>query len=103
MERITLVSPHEINCRISTGDAILVCAYPNDRDFKNNRLKKALSFSDFASQMHSLPKKKEIVFYCNSENQSVSLDMAEKTEDFGFQNVKVLKGGVSGWKEAGLE
>lgn len=103
MGKITLVNPREINCRVSMGDAILVCAYPDDRDFKNNRLKKALSFQDFASRMHSLSKKKEIVFYCDSENESVSTDMALKTEDFGFENVKVLKGGVTGWKEAGLE
>lgn len=103
MNRIPLVDPHEINCRISTGDALLVCAYTDDMDFRDKKLKKAVSFNDFASRMHGLSRKKEIVFYCDSDEEKISMDMALKTEDFGFENVKVLKGGVTGWKKAGLE
>ncbi len=57
------ISPKEAYDRSKSG-SLLVCAYEDDEKCRNLHLESAISFSDFKSRSSSLPKDKEIIFYC---------------------------------------
>jgi hypothetical protein len=44
--------------------ALLVCAYDSDEKFQQNRLDGAISLADFQARESSIPKSREIIFYC---------------------------------------
>jgi hypothetical protein len=44
--------------------ALLVCAYDDDEKFRKNRLEGAMSLADFQARETSIPKSREIIFYC---------------------------------------
>ena len=58
------ISPNETREKVTSGRALLVCAYDDERKFKANHLEGAISLSDFKSRLASLPKDQEIIFYC---------------------------------------
>ena len=64
MEVTPRVRPEEIRDRVQSGQALLVCAYDDDEKFKALHLEKALSLRQFKEVQPSLPKDKEIIFYC---------------------------------------
>ena len=64
MTEPTRLSPQQTREKVGAGSALLVCAYEDDDKFKNNHLDGAISFSEFQSQLPSLPKEQELVFYC---------------------------------------
>ena len=47
-----------------TAGALLVCAYDDDKRFQQNYLAGAISLEDLQAQEQSLPKDKEVIFYC---------------------------------------
>ena len=49
---------------VTVSDALLVCAYDDDKKFQSNRLEHAISLSEFQSREESLSKDREIIFYC---------------------------------------
>lgn len=58
------ISVNEARQKITSGQALLVCAYDDVDKFKKNHLKGALPFSEFLSKLPSLDKRQEIIFYC---------------------------------------
>ena len=54
------------NARTETvrGSAVLVCGYEDDVKCRKSRLEGSISFGRFASMAQTLPKNKEIIFYC---------------------------------------
>jgi len=46
------------------GRALLVCGYEDEEKFGALRLEGAVSFAEFQKMLPTLPKDKEIVFYC---------------------------------------
>ena len=64
MTEPTRLSPQQTREKVFAGSALLVCAYEDNDKFKNNHLDGAISFSEFQSQLPSLSKEQEIVFYC---------------------------------------
>jgi len=58
------VSPEEVRQKVSAGSALLVCAYGDDEKFKMVHLQGAISLAEFKSQLPSLAKNQEIIFYC---------------------------------------
>lgn len=51
--------------------------------------------------MHILPKDRQIVVYCTSEDCELSEVAAERLELHDFENVTQFKGGLIAWSEAG--
>ena len=43
---------------------LLVCAYDDEEKFRQNRLQGAVSLADFRARQDSIPKDREIIFYC---------------------------------------
>lgn len=49
----------------------------------------------------TLPRNKTLVIYCACNGEEESIDTAKKLSEFGYQNLKVLKGGWFGWLNLG--
>ena len=58
------VSPEEARRKNREDSALLVCAYEDEKRFSQMRLKGAISLKEFRSQLLSLAKDREIIFYC---------------------------------------
>ena len=58
------ISPKEAYEKLKAGAAILVCAYEDDRKFRALHLEGAVSLNELRSNLPSLSKDQEIVFYC---------------------------------------
>jgi rhodanese-related sulfurtransferase len=56
--------PEEVREKITSAEALLVCAYDDEDKFRDNHLEGALSLAEFKSELPALPKDKEIIFYC---------------------------------------
>ncbi len=50
----------------------------------------------------SVPDDVEIVLYCSSRSEIVSAQAALALKRIGVENVRVLEGGLHGWREKGL-
>ncbi len=58
------ISPEEARKKVMSREAILVCAYDDEEKFRKMHLEGALSFKEFAARAETLPKDREIIFYC---------------------------------------
>jgi hypothetical protein len=58
------VSPEEAKAKVTSGRALLVCAYDDDQKFKLLHLDGAISLNEFNSQLKNLHKDHEVIFYC---------------------------------------
>ncbi|HLW65672.1 MAG TPA: rhodanese-like domain-containing protein [Gemmataceae bacterium] len=58
------ISPAEARRHMSKNGALLVCAYDSDEKFHQMHLEGAISLEQFKSRVNSLPKEREIIFYC---------------------------------------
>ena len=59
------ISAERAHADLTSGKALLVCAYDSDDRFRECHLHEALSFADFRACAERLPKNQEIVFYCS--------------------------------------
>jgi hypothetical protein len=64
MEEPIRVSPEEARHRTTSGSAKLVCAYEDELKCKKVNLEDSISLKDLKSQLASLTKDQEIIFYC---------------------------------------
>jgi rhodanese-related sulfurtransferase len=60
------------------------------------------AFSDLEAWAKDVPKDTFIVTYCACGSEGSSKAAASKLQALGFTNVHALKGGIQGWKAAGL-
>ncbi len=58
------ISPEEAYQKVKTGQAILVCAYPEEEKFLKMRLEMAISLGEFQKRLPTISKDQEIIFYC---------------------------------------
>ena len=64
MNEVLHINPQEVYPKLRSGEALLVCAYDSDARFRQVHLEGALSLEEFTSLRPSLPRDREIVFYC---------------------------------------
>lgn len=57
------VTPEEVRQKLESGTVLLVCAYDDENKFKQMRLQGAISLNEFKSELPSLAKDHEIIFY----------------------------------------
>jgi rhodanese-related sulfurtransferase len=62
-----------------------------------------LPYAPMLPQPLTLPRTKTLVIYCACNAEEESRDTAKKLTEFGYQNIKVLKGGWFGWLDLGYE
>jgi hypothetical protein len=58
------VSPEEVRGKVTSGSALLVCAYEDDEKCKRLHLEGAIWLTEFKSKLRSMPRDQEIIFYC---------------------------------------
>jgi class 3 adenylate cyclase len=51
---------------------------------------------------HELPRDRDVVVYCSCPGEATSARVARWLRDRGFPRVMVLRGGLDGWRRAGL-
>jgi hypothetical protein len=54
----------EARRKVTAGEALLVCAYEDESKCDRIKLEGSISFTDFRTLAESLPKDREIIFYC---------------------------------------
>ena len=101
MSRCERVSPESAQKKVRSRDALLVCAYQEDEQFRKMQLEGATSYSDFKKKVASIPKDQEIIFYCDSSQEEQAERLAEEYRDKGYEKVKVLGEGLKAWRKAG--
>ena len=62
-KRVYKVSPDVAYDRVSSGEALLVCAYKSEFMYRAFRLKGSISYEEFESRLVKLRKDQEIIFY----------------------------------------
>ena len=62
VRRITPQQAHER--LLSDPEAMLVCAYDDPEKFEQNRLEGAIPLAELEAQADTLPKDRDIIFYC---------------------------------------
>ncbi len=58
------ISPQEVRQKVTSGSALLVCAYEDEEKCKQLHLESAITLREFQSKLSALPKDQEIIFYC---------------------------------------
>jgi len=58
------ITPQEAYEKVKAGQALLVCGYEEDEKFRALRLEGAVSYSEFQRMLPTLPRDREIIFYC---------------------------------------
>jgi rhodanese-related sulfurtransferase len=76
-----------------------------DLIFEEHHIRGAISFpyAPTLPQPITLPRNKTLVIYCACNAEEESIDTASKLAEYGYQNVKVLKGGWAEWLERGYK
>lgn len=65
MADISRIRPQQARQKLKSGDgALLVCAYDSDEKFQANHLGGAIPLSEFRALADSIPKDRDIYFYC---------------------------------------
>jgi hypothetical protein len=60
----TRITPAEAYKKVTSGGALLVCAYDSDEKYAAFKLEGSIPFSRFQSMEAALAKSNEIIFYC---------------------------------------
>ena len=57
------IKPQEVYSRVKSGEAILVCAYNDDEEYKRINLEGSIPLSEFYSRLPQYSKDQEIIFF----------------------------------------
>ncbi len=57
------ISAEEARKKVTSGEALLVCAYEDVEKFKRVHLEGAISLQDFKTRLPALSREQEIIFY----------------------------------------
>lgn len=63
MTDIERISPQQAYAKVSSNQALLVCAYEDEIKCRTLNLEGSISFTNFKSRVQSLQKSHEIIFY----------------------------------------
>jgi hypothetical protein len=58
------ISPSEVYRLAKDGNAILVCAYPDEETCSKMWLRGAMTRTEFQARLFEIKKEQEIIFYC---------------------------------------
>lgn len=57
------VTPQEVYPKIKSGQAVLVCAYNDEEEYKRINLEGSISLAEFYSNLSQYSKDQEIIFF----------------------------------------
>jgi rhodanese-related sulfurtransferase len=104
----TEASPPEISVEdaskaLQSGAVAVDANSPSTRE-KHGTVPDAIILTSSAKyELSQLPedKSKDLIFYCSSTYCTASDSAAERASTNGYQNVRVMREGIKGWKGAG--
>lgn len=100
------MSLDELNQAIKAGKAVVIDVN-GTRSFKKGRIPTALNYDALGEDglAKALPANKDtlIVAYCGGPRCKAYKSAAKVAASLGYTNVKHFSGGISGWKDAGME
>ena len=64
MAEVQRIGPEEARERMRSGEALLVCAYDDEAKCGRMRLEGAISLQELESRAATLPRDRELIFYC---------------------------------------
>lgn len=64
MAEIERITPQEARRGVTSGAALLVCAYDDEAWCRSHLPEGALTFSEFERRLPSISKTQEIIFFC---------------------------------------
>ncbi len=101
---ISFTNPADIYEKYQQGELLMVDATPTiffEQEHIKNALNLPLSTFDFMYdlRLEKTDKSKEIIVYGRTISEHYDEKVAEKLVIRGFTNVKILKDGLSAWKE----
>lgn len=97
------ISPLELQNRLSRGDGPpLVVDVREPREYKRGHVPHAelIPLSKIMFEIPDIPRDREIVLVCRAGRRSARAAHVLQTK--GFDNISILKGGLSAWEAAGL-
>ena len=64
MPEVSRISVEDARQEVTSGKAMLVCAYEQEEKCNQVALEGSLSLSQFQQRLPSLPKEQEVIFFC---------------------------------------
>lgn len=64
MVEVPRLSVQEARRRVTAGQALLVCAYPDEAKCNQVRLEGSITLSELQARRAALPKDQELIFHC---------------------------------------
>jgi rhodanese-related sulfurtransferase len=76
---------------------LLVCTDADPEMRTRATIDGSVSLKEFQSGLGTLPKNREIVFYCSSSDDRSAVGRAVEYQDKGYTRVGILIGGIDAW------
>ena len=64
MADVPRISVEEVRRKTAAGQALLVCAYPDEVKCSRVKLEGSITVSDLQARLSSVPRDQEIIFFC---------------------------------------
>ncbi|MCC7479751.1 rhodanese-like domain-containing protein [bacterium] len=73
--------------------ALLINGFEDAEGWYRSQVAGSMSFVDFQQQLDDLSPDKELIFYCDCDDDGKAIEQAEKFARQGYTNVRVVEGG----------
>jgi len=100
---IAEISVEDVDKALQSG-AVAVDANAESVREKNGTVPNAVSLtSSYRYELSQLPedKSKDLIFYCANTSCTAADAAAERASTNGYRNVRIMREGIKGWKDAG--
>jgi len=89
----------DLASKLGLGPAapLVVCADEDPQKCARAKIDGSISLREFESRLGTLPKTREIVFFCCSAEDASAAALAAEYEDKGYTRVGILIGGLDAW------
>lgn len=102
---VQVITPEQVVAAMNENENIQLIDVRTPQEFLEGHLKNAqnicVTSDDFEERVKQLDKDKPVYLYCRSGGRSANA--AQILEEMGFTEVYDLQGGITNWKDKGLE
>lgn len=97
-------SAEDLRLKMSSSDVVVIHAL-DEENFRKAHIPGArnIDYEQMKPEMLPPNKAQTLIFYCAGPGCPVSGMAAKKATSWGYSDVWVYKGGIRGWKTAGME
>ena len=108
-KKVDLITVDELKSKVTSNETVLILDVRSSESYANSvsKIKGALHFNvrklKFRLRfppLKDVPKNRAVVTYCACPSEEAAIQAAQVLIEYGFTNVKALKGGWVGWQKA---